>query len=254
MKNKIFYSIFLVALMSGSLFAKTDKALVQAVEQGDVPAVRAMLESGADVNTWNKGKTPIFLATENDDGAMVRELLNPQWNIDIKKTSGAADAFLSAVWNGKTNAVEAFINAEYDIPAVAAKRSAQDVLVIAAGQCHAGVVDLLVKKYKSRYDQPNSKFLGQEARNHEYYEDALLMAKQQMQNIEALLQTGTWEESESFGVGVTTKLVAEIKTPEDEQYWQDKQEQCGEIIAKMKHLSSERTKKQIAAKFKQGKK
>lgn len=250
MKIRNLVVVGLCMLAGMSVFAKPNEDLINAVMAGDAAAVRDALEKGAKINMWNKGEMPILLAAKADDAAVIKELLRPEWQLASKKQNGISNAFLYAVSTGKKNAVEAFVNSDCEIDTSLAQGNYRDVLTVAAANCHADVVDILVNKYRAKYDRPNSKILGIEAKNNEYYTAALWAAEEELGDIDELLEKGRLEKEESFGPGVVTSLKAEIKTPQDRQYWQGKRQECKRIMKKMQTLNVEKAQRQISQGFK----
>ena len=72
-------SLTLAVLCVGSAFAQ-DTPLLRAVHDDDLKAVEKLVGAGADVKAVNRyGVTPLSLACENGDSAIIELLLKVAW-------------------------------------------------------------------------------------------------------------------------------------------------------------------------------
>ena len=73
--------------------ADTSEDLLAAVRKGDVPAVKALLDNGANVNAKSPyGATPLFFAADRGNTEMVKLLLERGADVDVKDTFYSATA------------------------------------------------------------------------------------------------------------------------------------------------------------------
>jgi|SRR5579862_1103634 len=73
--------------------ADTSDDLLAAVRKGDVPAVKALLDNGANVNAKSPyGATPLFFAADRGNMEMVKLLLARGADVDVKDTFYGATA------------------------------------------------------------------------------------------------------------------------------------------------------------------
>jgi hypothetical protein len=73
--------------------ADTSQDLLAAVRKGDVPAVKALLDKGANVNAKSPyGATPLFFAADRGNVEMVKLLLDRGADVDVKDTFYSATA------------------------------------------------------------------------------------------------------------------------------------------------------------------
>ena len=76
MKNRIYLFLILFLLPTAAFSLTYADALIRAVESNDLPAVRTLLEKGADVNFLTEdGKTPLICAVLRENTEMVYFLL-----------------------------------------------------------------------------------------------------------------------------------------------------------------------------------
>ena len=165
-----------VALSAPVLAQPPDLRLLDAVREGDHPAVRALLEESVDVNAaqpdgatalhWavylddletarrligagaavdaanDLGATPLYLACENGNPALVRALLGAGAAPDATLPSGET-ALMTAARTGSADAVAALLARGADAQAREATEG-QTALMWAVSQRHAGVVEVLL--------------------------------------------------------------------------------------------------------------
>src|SRR6266404_1305187 len=73
--------------------ADATEDLLAAVRKGDVPAVKALLDSGANVNAKSPyGATPLFFAADRGNIEMVKLLIQRGADVDVKDTFYGATA------------------------------------------------------------------------------------------------------------------------------------------------------------------
>jgi ankyrin repeat protein len=93
MKRKVclLLTLALFALAAASAFAqdkqKLNEDLWDAVRRGDTPAVKTLLDAGADANAkWRYQQTPLFKASERGDVEIVRMLLAHGADVNVRDT------------------------------------------------------------------------------------------------------------------------------------------------------------------------
>ena len=117
--------------------------LVDAAKQGDLAALRALIEGGADVNATNYlGVTPLWSAGLNGSPAMARKLLAAGARPNAALPSGET-LVMTAARTGNADVVEQLLAAGAD-PNGSGERG-QTALMWAASQRHAGVVEVLLR-------------------------------------------------------------------------------------------------------------
>lgn len=138
MTRKICLLLALVALvLPPAAFAqdkqKLNEDLWEAVRHGDAPAVKSLLDQGADVNARGRYQmTPLFKAAERGDAVIVRLLLDKGADVTVTDTFYHATPLTWALDKSHVEVVRALI--EKGVPGV------EDVLAQGAS---AGNVDLV---------------------------------------------------------------------------------------------------------------
>ena len=171
-------SIVMVLSAALSLAAgERDVRLVEAAAQGDLTAVRTLIQQGKDVNTaygdgatalhWaahrdnhemadlliragaavdhanDLGVTPLWLAGENGSAAMAERLLQAGANPNVALPSGQTPLMVAAR-SGNEQLVKLLVAAGADVNAKE-KRQGQTALMWAASQKQTGVVQVLIE-------------------------------------------------------------------------------------------------------------
>jgi ankyrin repeat protein len=91
MKRKVCLLLTLALLLPAAVFAqdkqKLNEDLWDAVRRGDTPAVKTLLDAGADANAkWRYQQTPLFKAAERGDVEIVRMLLAHGADVSLRDT------------------------------------------------------------------------------------------------------------------------------------------------------------------------
>ena len=139
----------LVALVVGLGQATTYGAgppatpLVEAAKRADAAAVRALLQTGADVNAQEiDGTTGLHWAVYHDDPALVDVLVRAGAKADASNRYGVTPLWLATI-NGNTAIVARLLDAGADARAARAD-SGETTLMIAARAGHAEVMKVLL--------------------------------------------------------------------------------------------------------------
>ena len=118
---------------------KLNEDLWDAVRRGDAPAVKSLLDRGADVNARGRYQmTPLFKAAERGDAGIVRLLLERGADVTIKDTFYGATPLTWALDKSHVEVVRALI--EKGVPGV------EDVLAQGAGAGNAELVKIALAK------------------------------------------------------------------------------------------------------------
>ncbi len=118
-------------------------AVVEAAMQGNREAVRAMLKSGADVNTAQAdGMTALHWAATKDDVELARILLYAGANVKATTRLGGYTPLLMASKNGNAAMIEALVNSGGD--ANGATTNGTTALMLAAASGKADAVKVLL--------------------------------------------------------------------------------------------------------------
>ena len=76
------------------------------------------------------------------------------------------------------------------------------------------------------------------------YDFALSKASERAEDADIVLSEGFYNKRFLNGTGVYYRVVGEIKTPEDKQYWLQQKQDCGEVVKRLKELSERWKNKQ----------
>ena len=143
--------VFLQFLFSASVNAAP---IHDAVEQGDINAVKQLLSQGAGVNLKDPdGNTPLILASWHGDTKMVQFLINTKdIDLDMPNHHGTTALMLASV-NGQTQIVKLLMDYGADVNAQNKNNGHVTALMMASHYFpeegyfgHTEVVKLLVKK------------------------------------------------------------------------------------------------------------
>ncbi|MBN2533408.1 MAG: ankyrin repeat domain-containing protein [Spirochaetales bacterium] len=93
-----------------------EESLYEAIWEGNVDAVKKLVESGAEVNKMVEGTTPLIIASRTGNLSIVRFLLSHKADVTITTRSGYS-AFLPALYDNNTEIVKLFLNAGVNLKA-----------------------------------------------------------------------------------------------------------------------------------------
>ena len=93
-----------LAFASAASAGKLENQLIDAVQQGNAPAVRVLLAEGADVNANRSGWPALMYAAGNGKTNIVKLLLDKGANIEAKNIYGST-ALIIAAYNGHADVV-----------------------------------------------------------------------------------------------------------------------------------------------------
>lgn len=90
---------------------KLNDDLWDAVRRGDTPAVKTLLDSGADANAkWRYNQTPLFKAAERGDVEIVKLLLDHGADVNLKDSFYGATPITWAADKGRVEVVRALLD------------------------------------------------------------------------------------------------------------------------------------------------
>ncbi|HWP56237.1 MAG TPA: ankyrin repeat domain-containing protein [Pyrinomonadaceae bacterium] len=145
MKLKRSFTVLLsLAFISSVAFAQASKQELndqfwEAVRQGDLAAVTALLDKGADVNArFRYGATALFKAAERGHTEIVKLLLARGADVTVKDTFYGATAMTWALDNDHTEIVRALLEKDSD--------SASDVLMNGVREGKGELVEIALAK------------------------------------------------------------------------------------------------------------
>lgn len=124
---------------------KANRALFQAVVNGDVEQVQLLISSGADINSVNRmGRTPLHIAIREGQMEVFNLLIDKGANINIDSTKGVRQSpLLFAVDLEKIEVVELLIEKGADINAVDLR--GDNALSLAKRKGYTQITELLLK-------------------------------------------------------------------------------------------------------------
>jgi hypothetical protein len=132
-------ALFLPLTVAAQDKQKLNEDLWEAVRRGDAPAVKTLLDKGADVNARGRYQmTPLFKAAERGNAEIVRLLLERGADVNIKDTFYGATPLTWALDKSHVEVVRALI--EKGVPGV------EDVLEQGAGAGNVELVKIALAK------------------------------------------------------------------------------------------------------------
>lgn len=133
-----------VALLCGAaVLYGQDASLIEAVHRDDAKAVEELVRSGADVKATNRyGVTPLALACENGNSALIAKLLEAGADPNAALPGGET-ALMTASRTGRLDAVKVLLAHGADVNAKEPRRG-QTAIMWAAAEGHADVVEALI--------------------------------------------------------------------------------------------------------------
>jgi ankyrin repeat protein len=145
--------------LAGITAVGAEPAIVDAAQNGDLKAVRALLRQSADVNAAQPdGMTALHWAVQRRDAEMTSVLLNAGADVALANRTGAKPIYLAAV-NGDAAAIERLLDAGEDANAVLTAEG-ESVLMLTSYTGNPQAVKLLL----TRGADPNvQQFRGQTA-------------------------------------------------------------------------------------------
>lgn len=133
-----------ILLISGTAFAQNSKQELndqfwEAVRKGDLAAVTALLDKGADVNAkFRYGATALFKAAERGHTEIVKLLLARGADVTVKDTFYSATAMTWALSNGHVETVRALLEKD--------SSSVDEVLTTGVREGNAALVEVALAK------------------------------------------------------------------------------------------------------------
>jgi bla regulator protein BlaR1 len=126
------------------LISRIDRALVEAVDEGDIEDVRALLESGASINARVDGDgSPLIAAARNGNMTLVRFLLDRGADPDMG-VEGDGNPLIMAAREGHVSIVQLLLEKGASVDQVV--DGDENALIQASGEGHLDVVKLLVTR------------------------------------------------------------------------------------------------------------
>jgi ankyrin repeat protein len=145
MRRILFAGLFAAALAVGIVIAASDSRLSDAAMQGDKNAVRQLLKDRVDVDgAQGDGSTALHWAAFHDDLDMVKLLLAAGSNVKATTREGGITPLFMACQNGNAAIIEALLKAGADPNAVNANGTT--ALMTAASSGSADSVKVLVER------------------------------------------------------------------------------------------------------------
>jgi hypothetical protein len=118
---------------------KLNEDLWEAVRRGDAPAVKTLLDKGADANAkWRYEQTPLFKAAERGDVEIVRLLLEHGADANVKDTFYGATPITWAADKGHADVVRALLDK--------GAKGIDDVLFSAVGNGNVELVKIVLAR------------------------------------------------------------------------------------------------------------
>jgi ankyrin repeat protein len=119
---------------------KGKRALMFAASEGHVDVVKWLIEQGADVNVAdNFGTTALIVAATAGHDAVVKLLLENGADTQVRDESGGAP-LVNAIYFGHQKSVQLLLD---KMPPLS-KQDGDELLMLAAGLGHAGIVEAMV--------------------------------------------------------------------------------------------------------------
>jgi ankyrin repeat protein len=146
MKRKVCLLIILVQLLPAAAFAqdkqKLNEDLWDAVRRGDTPAVKTLLDKGADANAkWRYEQTPLFKAAERGDVEIARMLLEHGADATVRDTFYRATPITWASDKGHVEVVRLLLD-----KGAGANGGLENVLMSGVGNGNAEMVKVALAK------------------------------------------------------------------------------------------------------------
>src|SRR6266581_5057351 len=141
--RKLALSLCLLASVSaGAQDLSPNAQLLVAARQGDLAAVKRLLEGGAAVNSRNRlGDTPLLIALKNGNEDMARLAVERGASVNLANLSKVTP-LMAASFSGNAELVKMLLQKGAD--RAAADRVGKTAMVYAAGLGHTAVVELLL--------------------------------------------------------------------------------------------------------------
>lgn len=139
--KKNFFSILFIAVIISAIGAETKLHNVV----NDITELRSLIASGADVNAWAKGKTPLIVAVENISLEAVKLLINA--GADVNAWNSKSPLMIAAE-NKSLEIVKLLINAGAEVNAK--DNAGRTALAIAEEYGNSELVQILKKAKNNR--------------------------------------------------------------------------------------------------------
>ena len=137
------FGVVILCAVAGLKAAAAETSLVDAIKQGNLDAVRALLTRRADVNAGElDGTTPLHWAVRADDSGTVAMLLGAGARADVANRYGITPLWLAAT-NGNAAMIATLLKAGAQVDA--ALPSGETALLVAASSGNADAVRTLLQ-------------------------------------------------------------------------------------------------------------
>ena len=138
--------LFLLPFLMGAGFASSSDPIVEAAREGDVDAVRHLIESGADVNVaGGDGMTPLHWAAEHGDLEITRLLLEAGADVAAGTRIGTYTPLHLAARGAHTASVRLLVEVGADITAATTNSGATPLHLAAAADGGEDAVSVLIE-------------------------------------------------------------------------------------------------------------
>ena len=146
MGTRLWSVLFLVPFLMGAGLASSSDPIVEAAKDGDVDAVRHLIESGADVNVaGGDGMTPLHWAAEHGDLEIARLLLESGADVAAGTRIGTYTPLHLAAERGHAAVSKLLVEAGADIAAATGRGGATPLHLAAAADGGEDIVAALIE-------------------------------------------------------------------------------------------------------------
>ncbi|MBA3019097.1 MAG: ankyrin repeat domain-containing protein [Proteobacteria bacterium] len=149
--KKMFVYILILALLV--LIAGCATPLMKAAKTGDVKAVNALLEQGADIDERNEGGTALIWAAHYGSTSIVKLLLDKGADVNATDYYCGWTALYSAVWGGHADIVQILLarGADVSIVSTAPRANSRTPLQLAEAKGNTLIARMLKVAEEEKY-------------------------------------------------------------------------------------------------------